>query len=584
MRTFYGNQNASFIKKLSVSSIAVAICTAGSIASFTDEAQARMFNNYDFFDYTPKKAKKKKKRPQPVRQEIADPTEVGATKKSKKAFKSDPDNTDPVQVVVSLKHQKAKVFKGSELVATTRISSGKRGHSTPTGVFSIIQKNRRHYSNIYNNAPMPYMQRITWSGFALHAGVIPGYPASHGCVRLPHRFARKLFSYTNMGAHIVISNGEKSSYPKPIAHKNLVNPIPKIDESVAPYAENEEDAQNGHLIKTSALVKTAIVANQEESAIEPVAVVAVKRDKEDIVIPSHIMRLQGRTRINAVQQLLNHLGYDVGRPDSDLGPSTRTQIRKYQRDNGLRVTGKITPEFFETLYKDADREDIALGRNPNDPAHAASLKKPLRIMITKRPEMEKVKDVQNILRFLGYFKGHTDGHVGKATRAAIKRFQYDFMMKENGRLSEEVVTRLYNHANWDEPAAGHLYIRQDFKDIFDAPIEISDAEQRLGTHIFTAMDFAQTDSEVRWLGQTLQSPAKKAKKRWNKRKKRFDIVRPAQPAATRSAEETLDRITLSNGVKQKIASLLTPGSSMIVTDGRWKKETGIGTDFIVLNK
>ena len=110
-----------------------------------------------------------------------------------------------VVVVVSLQLQKAFVYRGDGLIGLSTISSGKAGHETPTGTFEILQKRREHYSNKYNNAPMPFMQRLTWSGVALHGGDIPGYPASHGCIRLPTRFARHLFGATELGAtvHIV---------------------------------------------------------------------------------------------------------------------------------------------------------------------------------------------------------------------------------------------------------------------------------------------------------------------------------------------------------------------------------------------
>ncbi len=96
----------------------------------------------------------------------------------------------PLLMVVSIDEQRAYVYRNGVLTGVTTVSTGKKGHETPTGVFTILQKNKDHFSNIYNNAPMPYMQRLTWGGIALHAGGLPGYPASHGCIRLPSEFAR----------------------------------------------------------------------------------------------------------------------------------------------------------------------------------------------------------------------------------------------------------------------------------------------------------------------------------------------------------------------------------------------------------
>jgi hypothetical protein len=111
-----------------------------------------------------------------------------------------------VEVVVSVPLQRAYVYRGGTLIGVTTVSTGRPGHETPTGTFEILQKRREHYSNRYNNAPMPFMQRLTWDGIALHAGQIPGRPASHGCVRLPLAFARHLFGVTQMGAAVHITD------------------------------------------------------------------------------------------------------------------------------------------------------------------------------------------------------------------------------------------------------------------------------------------------------------------------------------------------------------------------------------------
>ncbi|HET9638359.1 MAG TPA: L,D-transpeptidase family protein [Allosphingosinicella sp.] len=109
-----------------------------------------------------------------------------------------------VEIVVSIPLQRAYVYRGGTLIGVTTVSTGKPGHRTPTGRFDILEKRAKHFSNLYNNAPMPFMQRLTWGGVALHAGQIPGRPASHGCVRLPLAFARNLFSVTKVGASVHI--------------------------------------------------------------------------------------------------------------------------------------------------------------------------------------------------------------------------------------------------------------------------------------------------------------------------------------------------------------------------------------------
>ena len=112
--------------------------------------------------------------------------------------------TGPVLVYVDLSRQIAMVYRNGVRIAATTVSTGKPGHTTPTGVFTILQKDANHRSSLYNSAPMPFQQRLTWDGVALHAGGLPGYPESHGCVHLPFEFAKQLFGITNLGITVVV--------------------------------------------------------------------------------------------------------------------------------------------------------------------------------------------------------------------------------------------------------------------------------------------------------------------------------------------------------------------------------------------
>ena len=109
-------------------------------------------------------------------------------------------------IVVSIPEQMAHVYRSGVRIGVSTVSTGKEGHATPTGTFEILQKKVMNYSNLYNNAPMPFMQRLTWDGIALHAGKIPGYPASHGCIRLPLEFAEKLYRETSRGMLVVVAD------------------------------------------------------------------------------------------------------------------------------------------------------------------------------------------------------------------------------------------------------------------------------------------------------------------------------------------------------------------------------------------
>ncbi|MGE3247519.1 MAG: L,D-transpeptidase, partial [Beijerinckiaceae bacterium] len=125
-----------------------------------------------------------------------------------------------VAIVVSIPDQRVHVYRNGIRIAVSTCSTGRQGHGTPTGVFTILQKDRNHHSSTYNNAPMPNMNRLTWSGIALHAGKLPGYPASHGCVRLPMEFSRLLFTVTHVGTPVIIANDH--SDPVQVAHPGMV--------------------------------------------------------------------------------------------------------------------------------------------------------------------------------------------------------------------------------------------------------------------------------------------------------------------------------------------------------------------------
>ena len=112
----------------------------------------------------------------------------------------------PVAIVVSIADQKAYVFRGKTMIAASSVSTGKDGKETPLGTFAILQKEEMHHSNLYDSAPMPFMQRLTWDGVAIHAGRNPGFPASHGCIRVPAAFAQKLFSITAVGTLVTVTD------------------------------------------------------------------------------------------------------------------------------------------------------------------------------------------------------------------------------------------------------------------------------------------------------------------------------------------------------------------------------------------
>jgi hypothetical protein len=150
-------------------------------------------------------------------------TPISALKKGQFLWMGDAVTSGPVVMVVSITEQRAYVYRNGVLIGATSVSTGRPGHLTPTGVFTVLQKQKEHRSTIYDGAPMPYMERLTWGGIALHAGGLPGYPESHGCVHLPSEFARELYDMSPAGMTVVIAND--ATEPRRVSHPGYLAPV-----------------------------------------------------------------------------------------------------------------------------------------------------------------------------------------------------------------------------------------------------------------------------------------------------------------------------------------------------------------------
>ncbi|HEY0340169.1 MAG TPA: L,D-transpeptidase [Steroidobacteraceae bacterium] len=169
-------------------------------------------------------------------------TPINQLKKGQFLWLGDALTAGPVIMVVSITEQRAYVYRNGILIGATSVSTGRPGHPTPTGVFTVLQKQKEHRSTIYDGAPMPYMERLTWGGIALHAGGLPGYPESHGCIHLPSEFAKLLFNISSTGMTVVIAND--TTAPERVAHPGYLVPISlvgaqPIDPTPLPPDENE---------------------------------------------------------------------------------------------------------------------------------------------------------------------------------------------------------------------------------------------------------------------------------------------------------------------------------------------------------
>lgn len=259
----------------------------------------------------------------------------------------------PLQIYVSKADQTLTVYDGDVVVATSKVSTGKPGHTTPSGIFSILEKRKYHESNLYSNAPMPFMQRLTWSGIALHEGKVPNHPASHGCVRLPNGFAKTLFQMTERGAHVIITDDPVA--PRPMTHSNLFTPRLPVDDGgllsdvelrpgrVEAGLKPVEVAMNSVPPRSGAEAKLVI----EEPP--PLRILITRRTQRDVAMD--------------VQGLLNHLGFDAGIPDGLLGTRTIAAIKAFKEKHAVAKDGEILSKpFLTALYTEAGEDRPPMGQ------------------------------------------------------------------------------------------------------------------------------------------------------------------------------------------------------------------------------
>lgn len=217
-----------------------------------------------------------------------------------------------VAVVVSLPEQRVHVYRNGIRIGVSTCSTGKPGHATPTGVFVILEKDKNHRSSTYNNAPMPNMNRLTWSGIALHAGNLPGYPASHGCVRLPVDFSAKLFAITHLGTPVIIA-GSRSD-PWELVHPGLFlggAPVSTMEKAVAKLKgqKHPSDWPDGQkqtvvsVLASSADRTIRLIGNSREVAVSSLQIKGVQRLGEHVFT---LRGLSGDDRALAWQGISHH--------------------------------------------------------------------------------------------------------------------------------------------------------------------------------------------------------------------------------------------------------------------------------------
>jgi lipoprotein-anchoring transpeptidase ErfK/SrfK len=399
----------------------------------------------------------------------------------------------PLLIAVSLNSQRLTVYNNGAPIAHSPISTGTASHPTPTGIFSIIQKNRHHRSNLYSNAPMPYMQRITWSGVALHQGVLPGYPASHGCIRLPQSFAAYLWGSTRIGtgARVIITREEVT--PVDFAHAKLFVHKPKQDEDV--------------------------VAQSTELA------------------PAHVKvaETEGQTASDAQARVINA---------AEQGPALK---------GSLDVPAAIA----------AAAKPFAVGRAKSAAAGEAG-----DLVVDSQTPSRTATDMSS---------------VGTAAGDAVKSGRPAAEAREKPRMSEAVSVFISRKA-------GRIYVRQGYEPVFDAPVTIQDPDTPIGTHLYTAIDFTDDQSTLRWSAVTLPSrtlgePEHRLRgETKEQRNARLEQAARAARSTKHSSSAALDRIEIPQDTVDRISDLVGPGASLIIADYPISGETGKYTDFIVLTR
>jgi hypothetical protein len=435
----------------------------------------------------------------------------------------------PLIISIAIANQHLTVYDGGVPIARAPVSTGMSGHPTPMGVFSVIQKQKWHQSNIYSGAPMPYMQRITWSGVAMHAGVLPGYPASHGCIRMPHDFAVRLYGMTKMGVRVFVTRNDVT--PASFSDSHLFTPKPPEDTEPAPSGQASDHAKvDGRVASTDVIVAVA-TSNRSNDANGAPALVSNDTVKSD---PPKAQSSPAApvTPVNETAP--------VAEPKNDVAPATDPAKVDVLKTQGAPGSSNASPG-----------EPIVDPKNSGAPVAAAQT----------QPE-SAATDLQT---------------PGDATEVPLPNARPQLPPLKPGPITVFISRKL-----------NKLFVRKGFESVFSSDITIENPERPLGTHVFTAADFTDDHSAMHWLLVSLPSEAARKEERRaetsHKHRDHNAAKAQSEPQPAETAAGALARIEIPTEARDRIAELITPGSSVIITDKDLGPETGESgeTDFIVL--
>jgi lipoprotein-anchoring transpeptidase ErfK/SrfK len=453
----------------------------------------------------------------------------------------------PLVIVVSIDRQKVTVYDTKGVFAESPVSTGMKGHSTPMGVFSVIQKHKFHHSNIYSGAPMPYMQRITWSGVAMHAGVLPGYPASHGCIRMPMAFAVKMWNWTRMGARVIVSPGQMS--PQNFSHPLLAS----VRVPPQPAASLEPQTNAGDKADKDA-------ANTGAAEAKPVETKTASADGA-----LELRSTVGHTVMSDVTT-----GYAPAR-EEPAASADQTETTAKPETKTAEAADAAKPQAGDTAQP---------ANTEAKPVEAAEAPK----SETAKPETTKSETARS-----------EPAKTPNAPVMAPAQATMPDVKKDETRVADpapvakpEAPKRAGQIAVFISRKDSKLYVRQNFAPLFEVPVTIAASERPLGTHVFTAEVDKADSNALHWsvvsLPVSIRSAAREDDGRMTGRQRGAAVIPvAAKPVVTPdNPAEALDRISIPADTITRINEMLTSGGSIIVSDqGINQGETGEGTDFIV---
>ncbi len=448
----------------------------------------------------------------------------------------------PVMAIVSIKAQRVSFYDAKGGSMRARVSTGRTDYETPSGTFSVLRKEEEHYSNLYDDASMPFMQRLTWSGLSLHAGVLPGYPASHGCVRMPEDFAEQIYPLTRVGMRVIVAHDDVA--PVEISHPFLLKaaPMPSIARPVTiPMAYESEDSNSGD--------ESPFLPDLHNWPPRQAELDALKAEAAD--------KTAAAERVSAEADALQRAAA------GSFSKSGKTA-------KALRIA--------EAAKRDADERAAQVERG------LADAKSPAEV---KRWETAKVRaaatsqDASASLAAANANAQAAQDELARAKEAAAPAAAKKAAAVDAAKAARRNMLPI---SMFISLKTQRLYVRQGYEPVFDAPVTISDPGKPIGTHVYTAVDFMNGGKDLKWTVVSLDRRTSDDDYDAPPRKQRRFEVADAGPLVSDkgAAAAALDRITIAPDVLARLSGTVWPGSSLIVSDEEMSKETGKATDFIVV--